>query len=704
MRETHVDLQSQGNYTLFRETMALPAQNINHSAFRSMFDNEKLSGTNFNDWFARLKLVLRVEKKMHIIEQPLPPPPAPISEPNVVAEWTKQYDAHTEIACLMLGSMTPELDRQFELYYPYDMIQELRSMFEIQAGVEKFDLIQSFHACKQEEGKPVADYVLKMKGYVEKLECLGYVLPQDITVGLILNGLTKDFAGFVSNYKMHNMGKTIGEIHAMLMEYNMKFVPFIGIDNHGKCVTLGSGMLLHEDTKSYTWLLTAFMSAFLKEPTMIVTDQDGAMKRAIEAVFKKAKHRLCMWHIMQKIPTKICKEIYDQTDFKERFDKIVWNMSIEPVTFEEKWAQLIEAFDLKNHKWLTKMFDLREIWIPAYFIDSPLFGLMRTTSRSESENSFFKSFTSPGATLVSFMMSYESAMERQRYRQEKLDFNTIDAAPKFITQLDIESHASKVYTRTMFLIVQTEINEGCWNCTVQGLNRDEGCENFVIRDNKPNENKSLFHKKKQQKGKEKEKETQTVGQTARDYKVLLNIEDGSVNRDIKVIPKQYILRRWTRDIIPPDLRRKENRYGEKNVNIQRLTNEANFLVDDTLFLLSKDEEKMGTYVTNLKKLLDDVKTDMPNPPSRDTVIEDVFSVKQTNDVQVKNPTKAVNKGEHLKKGERLKSEREKAIKVAKKKARPCGFCKEVTNEHTKLTCPLNPNARKKRKATPVIDV
>ncbi|GJY99755.1 FAR1-related sequence 5-like protein [Tanacetum coccineum] len=91
-------------------------------------------------------------------------------------------------------------------------------------------------------------------------------------------------------------------------KYNMKFVPFIGIDNHEKCVTLGSGMLLHEDTQSYTWLLTAFMTAFLKEPTMIVTDQDGAMKRAIEAVFKKAKHRLCMWHIMQKIPSKISME------------------------------------------------------------------------------------------------------------------------------------------------------------------------------------------------------------------------------------------------------------------------------------------------------------------------------------------------------------------------------------------------------------
>ncbi|GJX85343.1 putative RNA-directed DNA polymerase [Tanacetum coccineum] len=199
--------------------MALPVQNINHSAFRSMFDKEKLSGNNFNDWFARLKLVLRVEKKMYVIEQPLPPAPEPVAEPEIVAQWTALYDAHTEIACLMLGSMTPELHRQFEMMYPYDMIHELRSMFEKQAGVEKFDLIQSFHACKQEEGKPVADYVLKMKGYVEKLERLGYVLPQDITVGLILNGLTKDFVGFVRNYNMHNMGKTIGEIHAMLIEY-----------------------------------------------------------------------------------------------------------------------------------------------------------------------------------------------------------------------------------------------------------------------------------------------------------------------------------------------------------------------------------------------------------------------------------------------------------------------------------------------------
>ncbi|GKA03357.1 FAR1-related sequence 5-like protein, partial [Tanacetum coccineum] len=118
-------------------------------------------------------------------------------------------------------------------------------------------------------------------------------------------------------------------------------------------------------------------------------------------------------------------------------------MFIEPLKFEEKWSKLIEDFGLQSHKWLTKMFNLRDIWIPAYFIDSPLYGLMRTTSRSESENPFFKSFTSPGATLVSFMMSYESAMERKRYRQEALDFKTIEAALKCETKLAIELHAAK---------------------------------------------------------------------------------------------------------------------------------------------------------------------------------------------------------------------------------------------------------------------
>ncbi|GJZ46409.1 hypothetical protein Tco_0594005 [Tanacetum coccineum] len=122
---------------------------------------------------------------MFVIKQPLPAAPAADFEAQVLAQCNAVYDAYNEK----------------------------------QTGVERFELIQTFHACKQDEGKPAGAYVLNMKDYVEQLERLGYVLPQDISVGLILNDLTSDFVGFVRNYNMHNMGKTVGELHALLIEY-----------------------------------------------------------------------------------------------------------------------------------------------------------------------------------------------------------------------------------------------------------------------------------------------------------------------------------------------------------------------------------------------------------------------------------------------------------------------------------------------------
>ncbi|GJT34843.1 FAR1-related sequence 5-like protein [Tanacetum coccineum] len=103
--------------------------------------------------------------------------------------------------------------------------------------------------------------------------------------------------------------------------------------------------------------------------------------------------------------------------------------------------------------------------------------------------------------------------------------------------------------------------------------------------------------------------------------------------------------------------------------------------------LIKDEGKMGAYVEKLKILLDEVKADMPNPPSRNTgdVIGGIFSITKPNQIAVQNPTKAVNKGEHLKKGERLKSEREKALKVGKKKLRIHSESHEIQSESLWIT-------------------
>lgn len=85
----------------------------------------------------------------------------------------------------------------------------------------------------------------------------------------------------------------------------MIFVPFTGIDHHQKCVTFGAALISDETIDSYTWILNAFKQAHGKGPLLAVTDQDPALRKAIEIVFPKSHHRLCMWHITQKLPGKV---------------------------------------------------------------------------------------------------------------------------------------------------------------------------------------------------------------------------------------------------------------------------------------------------------------------------------------------------------------------------------------------------------------
>ncbi|GKA21525.1 FAR1-related sequence 5-like protein, partial [Tanacetum coccineum] len=312
----------------------------------------------------------------------------------------------------------------------------------------------------------------------------------------------------------------------------MVFVPFTAIDNHRKCVTVAAGLLKNETTKSYIWLLKAFIKAFGKAPSIVVTNQDGAIRNAIEAEFTWSKHRLCMWHITQKLPAKnetiksyiwllkafikafmkapsifvtdqdgairnaietefagllffflqICEKIYDETDFKEKLNKIVWNMCIGPGEFEHRWGKLMEEFKLENHKWLTKMFNIRSTWIPAYFIDSPLCGLMRTTSRSESENLFFSHFKNSGSTIMNFINCFETAMEKQRHVQEMMDHKIIDTVPKLKTFIKIERHASNVYIRSLFELVQKEIFVGLWHCQIDSKSLVEGSKVCIIKE------------------------------------------------------------------------------------------------------------------------------------------------------------------------------------------------------------------------------
>ncbi|GJT67911.1 FAR1-related sequence 5-like protein [Tanacetum coccineum] len=216
-----------------------------------------------------------------------------------------------------------------------------------------------------------------------------------------------------------------------------------------------------ETFHSYTWLLTAFKQAHGKEPLMAVTYQDAALRNAIEFVFPESHHRLCMWYITQKI----CGDVENDSEFKKLFHKLIWNVHIGPEEFEQRWHALIGMFNLSANSWLSEMFEIRDRWIPGYFKDLPMCCLMKTTSRSESSNAFFRIHSHQGNMLVQFMLCFEAAMEKQRYTQRIADNRTFESTPVMFTALAIERFACQVYSRSIFREVVINELDGSITCS-----------------------------------------------------------------------------------------------------------------------------------------------------------------------------------------------------------------------------------------------
>ncbi|KAJ9557346.1 hypothetical protein OSB04_011960 [Centaurea solstitialis] len=203
--------------------MASTVTSTNNLSLRSILEKDKLTGSNFLDWERNLMIVLRHERKWYVLEEPLgeaPPANAPAAARNA---HKKHSDDLLDVACLMLATMSPDLQAGLINTNAYDMIRQLRDMFQTQARTECYDATKAFNECKMIKGTSVSDHVMKMKRHLDHLERLGHPVPLQLATDTILNSLSEDYRPFVVNYNMNNMEKTIAELHSMLKtaELNM---------------------------------------------------------------------------------------------------------------------------------------------------------------------------------------------------------------------------------------------------------------------------------------------------------------------------------------------------------------------------------------------------------------------------------------------------------------------------------------------------
>ncbi|KAL9672102.1 hypothetical protein QQ045_028350 [Rhodiola kirilowii] len=434
-------------------------------------------------------------------------------------------------------------------------------------------------------------------------------------------------------------------------KYNLVFVPFTGVDNHHRSVTLAAGLISKEDVESYTWLLTCFKNFVVSDPSVIVTDQDPAMKVAISSVFPTSRHRFCMWHITEKIQSKVGIAKYREPGFLNSIKRVIWDDYTDPKEFEERWSDMIITYYLQCNSWLADMYKLRGSWIPIYFRDVTMGGLLRTTSRSESENSFFGRYIYGFMTLVEFFTGFNNAMDLQRNIRVQLYIESRSSSPFIQSKHILEKHASEIFTISIFKKIQLEISSASHTCGIQMMTDNEDGKMYTIYDT------------------ERGDKTFQVNfiEAADKLKCSCYILEscGYICRHLICvmffmrlvrIPDYMVIPRWHKEAS-----RKHNPgfFGSDVGILQRF--------DD--YILQFVQENAPDDVASINT-------------SRSDFFRSVLEMPQPTEVLVNNPGISKNKGS----GKRIKCPREIAMDKLKKPQRLCGYCND-RGTHDKRTCP-----------------
>ncbi|XP_047965367.1 protein FAR1-RELATED SEQUENCE 5-like [Salvia hispanica] len=439
--------------------------------------------------------------------------------------------------------------------------------------------------------------------------------------------------------------------------YCMIFAPFTGKDNHGRPVTFAAGLVSNEKTGAFAWLFRHFVQSMGVAPKMIVTDQDLGMRSAIEEILVGTRHRWCMWHIMHKLANKVPGWLLRDEDFKKN----------------------------SMHVWFKTLYEYRQLWIPAYFRDFPMGSMIRTTSISESENSFYKNFLKPRNNLAEFYLNFNQAVDFQRNSRTKLDYQDATALPILATTQPFEKHASTLYTDSMFKKIQEEIVEGNDRCRVLGFSSADSVDTYKLGDN-------LRHSYFVRHDRTHESYYCDCKLFSRHDYLCSHVFFLFRNNEVKKIPDNYCASRW----IKTPLVKAVHGHVDETLPTQSVVDERQNVSKQGISLFygflrrfETDIDVLRAFVGGLEELGNSLTagTPLPSTSEKRRMIEQFYGMARPEVVEVHHPDVVKMKGHASCSASRLISKREKAIKDATRPLRRCKACDELCH-HDSRNCPM----------------
>lgn len=317
------------------------------------------------------------------------------------------------------------------------------------------------------------------------------------------------------------------------------FVQFIGVNHHKQVVIFAAALLYDDTVESFNWLFRTFVNVMSgKKPKAILTEQDAIIIEAVNTVLPETDHRVCVWQMYENTLKHLSHVVKDRNSFASDLRSSIYDHKYEE-DFTHAWEAMLDKYGLQQNEWLRWMYREREKWAVVFgrntfFLDIKGFHLGEILSEK------LKSYLNSDLDVLKFLMHFERVVDELRYEEIEASDEMSRCLPRLMGNVVLLKHGSNNYTPRAFEVFQ------------QGFERS-----LNVDVNENGRNGSLFEYK-----------ANTFGR-ARQYIVTFNSSDDTVvcscmmfehvgflcshalkvldHRNIKVVPSQYILKRWTKE-------------------------------------------------------------------------------------------------------------------------------------------------------------
>jgi gag-polypeptide of LTR copia-type len=121
-------------------------------------------------------------------------------------------DDELDVSCLMVATMSSDLQKRFETYGAFDTMDQLQKIFQEEAQTEMCNLTKALMKCSMRDNESISAHMFKVTGYIEQLEKLGCKWDPQLVTNIIFASLSFRYSNFIMNYNMMGMSKSLDEL------------------------------------------------------------------------------------------------------------------------------------------------------------------------------------------------------------------------------------------------------------------------------------------------------------------------------------------------------------------------------------------------------------------------------------------------------------------------------------------------------------